>query len=81
MTKHNWEMDTPVEMICRRSGSLTWSKAMVDCEGCGAVVPTDRIYVFQEMTGEELRHEADILWHEELRPMAAFVEMVEEADG
>ena len=80
MTRHSWSHASADIMECRKSASSIWARAMVDCNGCGATVPADRIYVYKGMTGEQLRHEADTLWHNELRPLAGLVKMVEEAN-
>ncbi len=80
MERHNWCHASKNEMICEQSVSWIWAKLEVDCNGCGAIVPADKVYLYSGMTGEQLRLEADIMWHKVFRPMAALVALVEEAN-
>ncbi len=89
-TRHNWADYVNATETYECSSNHREGDGEVDCYGCGAVIDLDQLLAYEYDHMQQARapwHRRnvdrllDLLWHEELRPMAELVCLVEEAQS
>ncbi len=82
IVRHDWygaEIGVSCEDTHYTGRQVVWERTPpADCHGCSAVI-TDYRFNEVNLATEDGQDALDRLWHEELRPMAALVCLVEEA--